>query len=163
MSRRFNFGLLASAAGLYLPIFALAATQPSAGYYATSGYVASATPSSVCSLAGQTAGASYSGVFYYPGPSKTGTTFRQITNTSKAESVTLETFPKTPAAGVTNYAGTITEGTEGSGSTVSLPFKATITFLDANSFEAQLVTPIALSATATCTVTDDLVLVKTGS
>jgi hypothetical protein len=152
-----------TALGLLMPVFALAATQPSAGHYLTSGYTTSATPKSVCELAGQSTGDSYGGILYYPGPGKPGTTFRQITNTSKVEGIVLETFPTTPAAGVTSYSGSIIEGVEGSGSTNSLPFKATFTFLDANSFAAKLVTTIQISPTAICTVTDNLVLVKTGS
>jgi len=145
--------------GMCLPGLALAAAQPSAGYYTTSGYQVSATPSSVCAAAGEAAGASYSGIFYYPGPGKAGTTFRIVTNDSKGEGVFLELFPTTPAAGVTSFTGKITEGPEG-GSTLSLPFKATFTFLDSSSFEAKLVTTIPLSATEVCTITDNLVFVK---
>jgi len=154
-------GIAAGAIGLSLPGLALAAEQPSVGYYATSGFQYSATPAKVCEAVGQPpAGSSYSGIFYYPGPDKTGATFRTVNNSSKYEFVILELFPKMPAAGVTTLSGTITESAEGS-STYKLPFKATFTYLDASSFEATLVTTTPLSATETCTVTDHLIFLKT--
>jgi len=163
MSTRLKILGALSAAGLLAPVMALAAAQPAAGYYATSGYTVSASGGNPCNLAGQAAGTSYSGIFYYPGPGKSGATFRQISNGKGGAGITLQKFPVTPAAGVTKFSGTIEQTTEGLPTPLSIPFTSTFTFLDASSFEAKLVATIAFSATSSCVVTDQLVFVKTGS
>jgi hypothetical protein len=159
-NRKFYGGLCGIA--LLAPSLALAATPPTAGYYVTTGYTVSATPASACKLAEQVAGTSYGGIFYYPGPGKTGATFREPVNGKSGASIGLQTFPKTPAAGVTNYSGTLVQSTEGVAGGNSLNFTATFTFLDSSSFQGKFVVTIPLG-TISCVVTDELVFVKTGS
>lgn len=136
------------------------AGQITTGYYYGTGYLASATPSSVCSTFGITPGTTTTGVFYYPGAGKTGATLRSNYSTSKGTGVEAEIFPATPALNVTAWSGTLEEGFE-TGSQKAVPFTAQFTFFDSDSALVSVVASLT-SFGFTCKTTENIVLLKMG-
>jgi hypothetical protein len=150
-------GAAALMIGVIGPSIANAAPQPALGYYLATGYVSSATPTAACSAAGVTAGANYTGIFYYPGAGHSSAVLRQAVATASATSVSELKFPTTPAAGTTAWSGTLKAGTEGAAFT-STPFTATFTFLDAASADLSLTVTVS-----GCSEVWDFALTRTGT
>ena len=123
-------------------------------------YITGATPLNVCTSFGQTAGSTSTGVFNYPGPSSTGAaiSFADATNGK----VLTNYLPKTPAAGAKTWTGKFTAGNEPNGPYTTIPFTTTITYLDAFTFTAVEKATITVGG-STCTVTENLVFILTGT
>ncbi|HTJ64706.1 MAG TPA: hypothetical protein VL899_12950 [Alphaproteobacteria bacterium] len=128
------------------------------GFYNKASYITSATPTAACSGFGVAVGPGPSGSFYYPGPSATGAVMRFAS--TQADHVTADKFPKTPAAGATNWSGTIMRGNEPS-LALAIPFKAKLTTLDAQSFTAVITVTVTVGAKK-CTITENAALTQTG-
>jgi hypothetical protein len=143
------------------PLPAQAAVQPGAGIYRAILYIATATPTATCAAIGEPAGSSNSGIFYYPGPLETGAVIRFPNGT--ATQILAQRFPKTPAAGATSWQGTSTEGYEPSGTLATIPFKATIKYLDSQSFTAVFSATVTVNASTKCSITENIIFIKSGS
>lgn len=137
-----------------------AAPQPQAGFYRVVAYITAATPANVCTAFGQTVGSSSTGVFNYPGPSTTGAalSFADAVNGK----VFTNYFPKTPAAHATTWTGKFSAGNEPSGPYTTIPFTATITYLDQFTFTAVEKATITVGG-HTCSITENLVFILTGT
>jgi hypothetical protein len=133
--------------------------QPNTGFYRILPYVSAATPTGNCTAFGIATGPGAAGSFYYPGPSATGAVYRYATSTSTA--IVAQTFSKTPAAGATTWNGTVEEGNEPNPS-FKIPFKATITYLDSQSFTTVFTYKVTVGAKA-CTITENIAFYQTGS
>jgi hypothetical protein len=143
------------------PLAAHAAkVQPDAGYYRALIYIASATGAG-CESLGYAANDQTSGIFYYSGPSAAGSVMRFPNGTDTQ--ILAQTFPTTPAAGAATWSGSSKEGYEPGGATISIPFKATINYLDKASFSAVFTATVALSAASPCKITENILFFKTGS
>ena len=136
-----------------------ATVQPEAGYYHALTYMVSTT--APCAQIGEKTGNSNEGVFYYPGPGKTGAEMR-ISEPQDLK-IGVESFPRTPAAGATSWKGKSTIGYEPPGLSATLTFSAKIALLSKRSFSAVITTDIVLSPTATCRTTENIAFIKTGS
>lgn len=153
------------AAGLFLTVVSPLAAhatppQPAAGFYRAGTYIVSAKPTDVCATFGQAAGAINYGVFNYPGPNSTGAalSFADPQNGK----VFTNYFSKTPAAGSATWAGKIQAGNEPSGPYLTIPFTATITYLDQLSFSAVEKATITVGANK-CSIVENIVFMMTGS
>ncbi len=136
-----------------------ATVQPEAGYYhATTYMVATTAP---CAEIGEKTGNTDEGIFYYPGPGKTGAEMR-ISEPQDLK-IGVESFPRTPAAGATDWKGKSTIGYEPAGQSATLTFSAKIALLSKRSFSAVITTDIVLSPTATCRTKENIAFIKTGS
>jgi hypothetical protein len=153
-----NEFLIMASLGLFLPAAASAGTPPAKGVYAITGYVVSATPIPACTAGGLVAGQPVPGVFVYPGPDASGAVIREPS--AQYYEVGKSAFPKTPAAGVTSWTGTLMASIEPSAPDLNLPFKATLTYLDASSFLMKITLTIPLSATKSCTTVQNYVMIR---
>jgi hypothetical protein len=153
-----NKSIVVASLSLFLPVSALAATAPAKGVYTITGYIVSATPTSACTPAGLIVGQPVPGVFVYPGPGATGAVIREPS--AQYYEVGKSVFPKTPAAGVTKWSGTLLASIEPSASDEKLPFTASLTYLDASSFLMKLSLTIPLSATKSCSTVQNYVMIR---
>ena len=148
-------------AAVAIPLAAHAAPpQPQPGFYRVVTEITAASPTNVCTAFGQTVGSTNAGVFNYPGPSSTGAaiSFADATHGK----VFTNYFPKTPAAGATTWTGKFSAGNEPSGPYTTIPFTATITYLDTFTFTAVEKATITVGG-STCNVTENLVFILTGT
>jgi hypothetical protein len=158
--RQFRHACAALCAVALSPLAAQAAVvQPEAGYYHALTYMAAASPE--CAAIGEKTGNSNEGVFYYPGAGKLGAEMR--ISEPKDLKIGVETFPRTPAAGVAIWKGKSKIGYEPPGLSATLDFRAKIAYLSKRSFSAVITTDIVLSPSATCTTTENIAFIKTGS
>jgi len=140
-----------------------ATVQPSAGIYLTSIYTVSAstTNGGTCNF---TQGDTYQAITYYPGPGKLGLNVRLPIDISglNATAVSVATT-KTPAAGVTSWRETATATLEPGGTPFTVKASWTATFIDANSFLANVTLTYPVSNTSKCTNVLQENFVRTGS
>ena len=137
------------------------ATTLSAGTYAMFAYVTkvAAKGKEPCDYH---VGEQFSEFLIYPGPSRTGASKKQLIQTSTDHFVGIDTFPKTPAAGVTSWSGTyhyafLPGGPSGTGT-----FTWKFNFVDATSFVSTRTLFVGVTGDS-CTVTVDESGVRTGS
>jgi hypothetical protein len=136
-----------------------ASTQPNTGFYRIVPYVTAVAPAAVCASFGIGTGPGLSGFFYYPGPSAAGAIYRYASDTS--DKIVAQIFPKTPGAGATTWQGVSKEGNEPNPS-FPIPFKATITYLDSQSFTAVFTSSVTVGG-KTCTVKENVAFYQSGS
>ena len=136
--------------------------QPDTGFYRADAHITKAWPPALCQAMGQPAGWSKSGIFYYPGPSAEGAVLRFSTDT--ATQILAQRFSKTPVAGATGWKGTSTEDYEpGLLLQATTKFWAKITYLDSQSFTAAFSTLVGVTPSTKCSITENIVFIKTGS
>ena len=133
----------------------------SPGTYTMFGYIAKATTTGngICNYR---VGEQYSEFFSYPGPNRTGASKKQLIQTSTDHFVGVDTFPKTPVAGVNSWSGTyrysfLPNGDKGTGK-----FTWKFNIVDTTAFTATR-TFTSGSSTGSCTITVDESAVRTGN
>ena len=133
----------------------------STGTYAMFAYVSkvSTTGTATCT---NHVGEQFSEFLVYPGPGRTGASKRELIQTSTNHFVDIDTFPKTPAHGVSAWSGAyhysfLPGGPAGTGT-----FTWKFTIIDATSFVATRTFSSKVSG-GSCTVTFDESGVLTGS
>jgi hypothetical protein len=105
-------------------------TEPAVGVFGSFDYVDSATGSD-CDL---TKGTFFSGHLTWPGAGKAGAVWRYQPNGASGAEVKALTFPKTPPANSTQWAGTVKVLYEPSGITGQATVDGTIAYINADSF-----------------------------
>lgn len=152
-----------------LPALALAAQfQP--GTYLEQDFFLTATPENggSCALG---IGASVTDLFTYPGPGKTGATQRQSMNVPSfgpLNAIFIATYPSTPAAGATSWAGvTSYEILSGNGQVLAsgnIEFATSFGYIDANSFTTTgTLKQLNSSGQIICTNTAQSTFIRTGA
>jgi hypothetical protein len=74
------------------------------------------------------------GTLHYAGPGATGTVLTQVKNDNGDFGFTFVNFPKTPAAGVKAWSGSLSAVEQPAGKSLTATFKGTFTFVDAHHF-----------------------------
>ena len=133
----------------------------SAGTYAMFAYVTKVTPTgkAVCT---NHVGEQFSEFFVYPGPAHTGASKKELTQTSTDHFVGIDTFPKTPVAGVNTWSGTYRYSFLPHGQTGTGKFTWKFNIIDTTAFTATR-TFTSGSSGGSCAVTVDESAVRTGN
>jgi len=153
--------MIPGAALTAIPIAALAASPPSAGYYTATVFIVEATgPKNTCQFVA-TQGQTYTGVLFYPGSGKQGATLRVARAMDDGMNVELNDFPKTPNATSRNWKGPGHAGFEGS-QLAPMDFQGTLFPLSASAFTMTMVVKVHLGD-GTCTYGANLAAAKTGN
>jgi len=162
MRRPTSLPAAALAAGLSLSVPATshaAVVDPSPGIYLANGLYTAVVASSGAKC--PSPGDSLTLYFTYPGPAKGGATFHETGLTSGVFAILTGVFPKTPAAGVTDWSGKVMETTS-AGVSHTVVFSATLQFNNASSFLATFDWNETGASGGTCKETIQVTLIKSG-
>lgn len=107
-----------------------AGKEPAVAVFGSYEYVESATGSD-CTVP---TGTYFNGRLSWPGPGRTGAVWRYQENGPGGPQVKQNTYPKTPVAGSSKWAGTVKTVINPGGTTGTSTVDATLTYIDANDF-----------------------------
>jgi hypothetical protein len=137
-----------------------AATQPAAGTYSMLAYVAGVAGPAKANC-DYKVGDNWTDYFVYPGPGKVGATKTKQIQDSAHHYMSIDTYPKTPAAGVTAWSGTYDYVYLPGGSSGTGKFTWKFTFINANAFVLSRTFTSDVPG-GTCTIRVDESAIRTG-
>lgn len=135
--------------------------SPAPGFYQASVFVVEASgPQNSCEFVAQT-GQSYTGVFFYPGPRRSGANLRVTSATDNGPNVYIHEYSRTPDPGVNAWAGLGLEGFEGPTALYPTSFSANIVRLDESSFTMTMTVNVNVTANNVCSYGVNIALART--